>query len=333
MHAPPELLEREAALLRKADLVFTGGPSLYHAKKHRHPNVHCFPSSVDARHFAQANSAAKEAAAQASLPRPRLGFFGVIDERFDINLLDYLSQARPEWQFSMVGPVVKIDPKTLPRRQNVHYFGQQSYAELPSFIAGWDVCLLPFAINDATRFISPTKTLEYMAAERMIVSTPIADVAEPYGDIVLLGDNPQAFLASCESALSMGAMERATRVEKMRGVLNNTSWDTTAKQMSALIEQIVSEKKTSPQRNGTTRFSVATRNGASRPGSRRVRLGIWGNEAGGHYRRRTDGAQRGLSPWQRCRPAGTERQGRGVVPLDAVARFHFRLCRAHHVFQ
>src|SRR5579872_1581317 len=124
LNAPPKLLEREAELLKLADLVFTGGPSLYRAKKNRHPNVHCFASSVDAKHFATARNASTEAAEQAGLPHPRLGFFGVIDERIDLPLLDEMARAHPEWQIVMVGRVVKIDAATLPRYANLHYFGQ-----------------------------------------------------------------------------------------------------------------------------------------------------------------------------------------------------------------
>src|SRR5918996_5078284 len=186
-HAPQQLVQREGGLLDLADVVFTGGPSLYQAKKARHPKVYCFPSSVDAQHFAKARDPRHEHAGQRHLPRPRLGFYGVIDERLDIGLLAALAEKRPQWQIVMVGPTAKIDPASLPRCDNIHYFGQQGYADLPSFLAGWDVCLLPFALNEATRFISPTKTLEYMAAELPIVSTPITDVAEPYCDIVRLG--------------------------------------------------------------------------------------------------------------------------------------------------
>jgi UDP-galactopyranose mutase len=238
-HAPPELLEREQQLLAWSDLVFTGGPSLYRAKRDRHPSVRCFPSSVDAAHFRQARAGIAEPADQAQLPHPRLGFYGVIDERFDIPLLDALAQAHPEWQFMIVGPVVKIDPATLPRHPNIHYTGQRSYAELPAYLAGWDVCLLPFARNESTRFISPTKTIEYMAAELPIVSTPIADVAEPYGDIVYLGDTPAAFIAACERALAEAPAERERRRAGMRAVLARTSWDATARDMQQLIEQAI----------------------------------------------------------------------------------------------
>ncbi len=239
LNAPPELLRHEAHLLKLADLVFTGGPSLYKAKKGRHPNVHCFPSSVDARRFGVSAEAIPEAADQASLPHPRLGFFGVIDERMDLGVLAAIADAHPEWQVVMVGPVVKIDPGVLPRRANLHYFGQRTYEQLPSYLRGWDVCLLPFARNDATRFISPTKTLEYMAAAKMIVSTPITDVAEPYGEIVYLGATPAAFIAACERALTAPQQERSDRLRKMQEVLSRTSWDATASAMDALITKAI----------------------------------------------------------------------------------------------
>lgn len=245
LNAPPELLEREEQLLQVADVVFTGGPSLYRAKKDRHPNVFCFPSSVDAQHFSSARNDAPE---QAPLPRPRLGFFGVIDERADLPLLEALARAHPEWQIAMVGPVVKIAPDVLPRHPNIHYFGQRSYQELPAFLKGWDVCLLPFARNEATRFISPTKTLEYMAAEKLIVSTPITDVAEPYGDIVYLGATPEEFIAACERALAASETERRRRIGRMRQVLSRTSWDATAQAMAREIAKTI---ETRPVRSGS----------------------------------------------------------------------------------
>ena len=238
-HAPPALLEREAELLGRADLVFTGGPSLYGAKKDRHPAVHCFPSSVDAAHFGQARPDAPALAEpddQREIPRPRLGFFGVIDERLDRDLVAALAEARPEWHVVMVGPVVKIDPASLPQAPNVHWLGGRSYDELPAYLAGWDVCLLPFARNKATEFISPTKTLEYFAAERPVVSTPITDVAEPYGDVVYLGETPEAFVAACDAALKASERRRHENVAAMRAVLAKTSWDRTAGRMAALLD-------------------------------------------------------------------------------------------------
>ncbi len=242
--APRQMREREAQLIERAGVIFTGGRSLYEAKKDRHPNVHCFPSSVDAAHFGKAVQGTAEADDQAALPGPRLGFFGVIDERMDLALIDALAQARPDWQIVMVGPVVKIDPAGLPRHPNLHYLGQRSYDQLPRYLAGWDVCLLPFALNESTRFISPTKTLEYMAAERPIVSTPIADVAGPYGDIVYMAETHAEFIAACAQALSEESGERERRVQRMREVLAATSWDRTASEMSHEISRVLEWTKT-----------------------------------------------------------------------------------------
>jgi len=247
LNAPPELAEHEAAVFAEADVVFTGGPSLYRARLGRHPYLYLFPSSVDTDHFAQARPKAvqplAEPADQAALRRPRLGFYGVIDERMDLLLLEAMATAHPEWDIVLVGPVVKIDPSQLPQRPNLHYLGARTYAELPAYLAGWDVCLLPFARNASTRYISPTKTLEYMAAERMIVSTPIVDVAEPYGDIVYLGDAVQGFTVACERALAASAEERARRVARMRTVLARTSWQTTVRAMEFLIDRAVERRQ------------------------------------------------------------------------------------------
>jgi protoporphyrinogen oxidase/glycosyltransferase involved in cell wall biosynthesis len=242
LDAPPELLLREAALLKIADVVFTGGPSLYRAKQSRHPNVHCFPSSVQREHFAQALDPSIDHAEQHDIPHPRFGFFGVIDERFDPTSIALLADAHPEWQVVLVGPVVKIDAARLPRRANIHYMGQRSYQELPAFLAGWDVCMLPFAINEATRYISPTKVLEYMAAEKPIVSTPVVDVADPYGHIVHLGRNSQAFVEACERALTESDAGKARRAALMRNVVGSTSWDNTATRMAQLIDEAVKSR-------------------------------------------------------------------------------------------
>ncbi|WP_240965070.1 glycosyltransferase [Acidovorax sp. SRB_24] len=233
--APPELLQRENALFACADLVFTGGHSLYESKRTRHPNVHCFPSSVDAAHFARALQS--DHAAQAHLPHPRLGYCGVIDERIDLDLVAALADAHPRWQIVMVGPVVKIDPATLPQRANLHWLGQRDYAELPELIGGWEVCLMPFALNPSTRFISPTKTLEYLAAGRPVVSTPICDVAGPYAGIVSIAASRCAFVAACAAALALSPAARARQAEAVRALLSRTSWDGTATAMANLIEQ------------------------------------------------------------------------------------------------
>ncbi|HEX8403174.1 MAG TPA: NAD(P)-binding protein [Duganella sp.] len=233
---PRQLLQRETALLKIADLVFTGGPSLYEAKRGRHGSVHCLPSSVDAAHFRQALDRGAHHPLQAGIPHPRLGYYGVIDERFDADLLAALADANPAWQLVMVGPVVKIEPASLPQRSNIHYLGQQSYEALPRLLAGWDVCLLPFALNEATRYISPTKVLEYMAAELPIVSTPITDVAKPYGDVVAIAASHDEFVAACRAALAQTPEQSAAMARRMREVVASTSWDATAERMRTLID-------------------------------------------------------------------------------------------------
>ncbi len=239
--APRQLLQRESALLNLADLVFAGGPSLYEAKRHRHPNVHCFPSSVDVEHFAQAQGAVASHPDQEHIPGPRLGFYGVIDERVDLALVAALADDHPDWQLVLVGPVVKITEDELPRRPNIHYLGQRDYADLPRFLAGWDVCLMPFAINEATRFISPTKVLEYMAAELPIVSTPIADVVGPYGGVVAIAAGAQEFGVACAEALALEPSERAARTAAMREQVARTSWERTAQAMAGLLDAAYAE--------------------------------------------------------------------------------------------
>ena len=269
--APAELIERERELLKLADLVFTGGPSLYRAKQPRHPNVHCFPSSVDAAHYAKAKPGMNdEAEDQKRLPAPRIGYFGVIDERIDYDLIRHLATERPEWQIAMVGPVVKVNPELLPRLPNITWFGQRAYADLPSYISGWDVCMLPFARNQSTQFISPTKTLEYMAAERMIVSTPIRDVAEPYGHIVFLGDSRDEFVAACDRAMDLKKSARERRVRLMREVLSRTSWDSTACRMLELIENAI--QKTEALEEGVFVPAAARRAAGAAP---HVVAGSW----------------------------------------------------------
>lgn len=242
-NAPKQLLQRESALLNIADVVFTGGPSLYQSKRDRHANAHCFSSSVDAAHFRQAQDRAISHPEQAHIPHPRLGFYGVIDERFDVDLVSSMAAAHPEWQIVLVGPVVKIDPATLPKQPNVHYMGQRTYDQLPQFLAGWDVCLLPFALNESTKFISPTKVLEYMAAELPSVSTPITDVMVPYGDVVAIAESHQDYIAACERMLALSGDEREAMARRMREVVAGTSWDRTASRMHELIESAESGNK------------------------------------------------------------------------------------------
>ena len=231
----------ETKLLTRADVVFAGGPSLFEAKRDLARSVHLFPSSVDADHFRAARAGGREPIAQAHLPRPRLGYAGVIDERMDLSLVRDVAEARPDWQIVLLGPVVKIDDNRLPHGDNIHYLGQQPYESLPAFMAGWDAGILPFAHNEATRFISPTKVPEYLAAGLPVVSTSIRDVVRPYAGLRLasIGDGPEAFIAAAEQAM---ADDRDARLTAADRVLARTSWDRTWREMSSLVDAVVAPR-------------------------------------------------------------------------------------------
>jgi UDP-galactopyranose mutase len=236
-NAPPALGINERKLFSVCDLVFTGGISLFEAKREQHPRVYAFPSSVDCAHFGQARKLADTAPDQKDLPRPRLGYAGVIDERIDLKLIDDIAAKRPDWHIVMIGPVVKINPATLPQRSNIHWLGMKNYDDLPVYLAGWDVALMPFALNESTRFISPTKTPEYLAAGLPVVSTPIRDVERQYGDLglVRIESTVDGFLAGVEHALTyeMGIKWR----ERADAFLRTLSWDRTWSSMNKLIEE------------------------------------------------------------------------------------------------
>lgn len=235
--APPELLPRERELLKRADVVFTGGVSLGKAKAQHHGNVHAFPSGVDAAHYAQALKPETEVPADlAAVPAPRIGFFGVIDERADLELLRRAAELRPEWSYVMLGPVVKIDPTELPELPNLHFLGQKQYRDLPGYVKGFDVCMMPFALNDATRFISPTKTLEYMAAHKPIVSTPVADVVGSYADAVAIVRTTEEFVRAVEQALAESPEQRGKRIAREKEVLARSSWDSIARRMDQKMQ-------------------------------------------------------------------------------------------------
>ena len=241
--ADAELPTLEKRLFRCVDLVFTGGQSLYEAKCNQHNAVHAFPSSIDASHFRKARTAIKDPEDQASIPHPRLGFFGVIDERFDRELLDRVAAKRPDWNFVIIGPIVKIQPESLPQHANIHYLGQKSYNELPDYLAGWDIALLLFARNESTRYISPTKTPEYLAAGKPVISTSITDVVRPYGELKLveIADTPDEFIEAAEKILSQ--RDRADWLARVDTFLEHVSWDKTWAQMSKLIDLVIDRRR------------------------------------------------------------------------------------------
>ena len=250
--ASPRLVDLEEELLQRANVVYTGGHSLYEVKQHKHANVHPIPSSVDVKHFARARDPQEDPPDQAAIPHPRLGFFGVLDERLDVDLLRGVAAARPDWHLVLLGPVAKIDPASLPRGPNLHYLGMKKYGQLPAYLAGWDVALLLFARNEATRYISPTKTPEYLAAGKPVVSTSIRDVMRPYGvrGLVEIADTPADFVLAVSAALRPDA-ERQRRADAF---LSTLSWDATFAKMKTLLDQCVRHRAM----RSTTRAVEAT---------------------------------------------------------------------------
>jgi UDP-galactopyranose mutase len=260
--ADTRLPELEKRLFEHVDLVFTGGQSLYEQKKNAHPAVYAFPSSIDVSHFGKARTETNDPADQAGIPHPRLGFFGVIDERFDIELLKAVASQRPDWHFIMIGPVVKIHPKSLPKLPNIHYLGPKKYDELPTYLANWDIALLLFARNESTQFISPTKTPEYLAAGKPVISTSIRDVVRPYGDLQLvkIADTPQDFIRAGVDIFA-NANEDSDRLARVDNFLRGISWDKTWQQMSKLIDGAVAARRHA-HAAAASRSKVATQTAA-----------------------------------------------------------------------
>lgn len=234
------LLDLERRLFSRADVVFAGGASLYKAKRPQHPNVHLFASSIDHDHFNIARRVIADPADQADIPHPRIGFYGVLDERLDRDLLRETAAAHPEWHFVLIGPVVKINENDLPHAENLHYLGHKAYGELPSYLANWDVAMLPFARNASTRFISPTKTPEYLVGGKPVVSTPIQDVVKPYGELglVRIAANSTEFADAIEKSLEPISTEWLAKVDRL---LARNSWDKTFEGMRKEIQRVMEQ--------------------------------------------------------------------------------------------
>ncbi len=242
-NAPAELKDLEKRLMAKSDVVFTGGQSLYEAKKHQHANIYAFPSSIDKSHFVKARTNKVQPEDQKNISNPKLGFYGVIDERFDIELIREIADARPTWQFMLIGPVVKINRDHLPKNANIHYLGQKNYEQLPQYLSGWDVALIPFMLNDSTKFISPTKTPEYLAAGKPVVSTAIRDVINPYATnkLVHIGATAEDFIEAIEYELANKNDKKW--LAKVDAFLSKNSWDNTCASMITCIQNSIKDKQ------------------------------------------------------------------------------------------
>jgi glycosyltransferase involved in cell wall biosynthesis len=238
--APPAIVEREGELLDLADVVFTGGHKLFESKSRFNDNCHFYGCGVDVQHFGAARAAATAIPPElAALPRPVLGYFGVVDERLDYELIAKLAEHNPGWSIAMVGPVLKVDARSLPQRPNIHWLGQRPYAELPSLCKGFDLCLMPFALNEATEFINPTKALEYMATGRNIISTAVPDVVRNFGSVVKVAGTPEEFVLQCDEMLrhpDHGAIARGL------SMASENSWDSIVAQLEHHVEEALVKK-------------------------------------------------------------------------------------------
>ena len=241
--APPELIRRERELLSLADVVFAGGPKIWKAKREHNANCHSYGCGVDVRHFGKARAEETEIPADlASLPGPRLGYFGVVDERMDYELVSALALAHPEWSVIIIGPACKVDPAGFPQHPNLHFLGARGYDQLPAYVKGLDVCLMPFAMNEATEFINPTKALEYMATARPIVSSAVEDVVLQFSDVVSIAGSHTEFIAMCEQAI-----REPDPAQIARGVqlAKRNSWEAIVARMEGHIADVLLKRKRS----------------------------------------------------------------------------------------
>jgi len=254
--APPELIERERQLLAAADVVFTGGRKMYESKRRYNPNCHFYGCGVDVEHFAKARLAATEMPTDlAGIPAPRLGYFGVVDERLDYELLDMLAAKNPQWNIVIVGPVAKVDPTAFPRHKNLHWLGGRPYSILPNYVKGFEACLMPFARNESTEYINPTKALEYMAAGRPIVSTAVPDVVTNFGDVVAIAQTPLAFEELCLKAVNAPQFARIRKGLKMA---KQNTWESIVEKMEAHIQDALQRNGVEPVSEKVLRRGVTT---------------------------------------------------------------------------
>jgi glycosyltransferase involved in cell wall biosynthesis len=243
--APAALAEREAALLAMADVVFTGGRKLHESKSRRHSNCHFYGCGVDLSHFGRARNPETVVPPDLSqLPKPVLGYFGVVDERLDYELIARLAEANPRWSVVMIGPVIKVEERSLPRRHNLHWLGGRDYSQLPAYCKGFDLCLMPFALNAATEFINPTKALEYMATGTMIISSAVPDVVRNFGTVVKVASDQDQYIAFCKEALASPDPAAIERGLKLAG---DNSWESIVEHLENHIDEVLARKQKTPR--------------------------------------------------------------------------------------
>lgn len=224
--ADPTLADRHLQALKRADVVFAGGKSLHRSVTEQgRPDASLFPSGVSPEHYAPARRRTSVKADRT----PVAGYVGVLDERLDLHLIADLADQVPHWEIRMIGPLAKLTPGQLPQAPNINYLGQQAYEQLPGLMAEFDVALMPFALNDQTRSISPTKTLEYLACNLPVVSTRVPDVVSEFGHVVYLREDAAGFADACRM---LRHYDRSSLQPQLRKLLKKYHWDAIAELMA-----------------------------------------------------------------------------------------------------
>jgi len=236
-------IKDERALLKKADMVFAGGYSIAELKRDSREHIHVFPSAVEIYHFKKARSDNLEMPDDITdIPHPILGYWGAIDERVDHELLKRLAMKHPEWSIVLLGPIVRHkagDLSYLKEIKNIFWLGPKDYSLLPNYAKAFDVCLIPFVLSREGKFLSPTKTLEYLATGKPVVSTPITDVVRFYDGVVGIADGPDEFGMAVRRCMEE---DNASMKQKRICFTENKSWEDTAEKMEKLILDKIEEK-------------------------------------------------------------------------------------------
>jgi glycosyltransferase involved in cell wall biosynthesis len=257
--APPALIEREARLLKAADVVFAGGRKMWQSKSRHNSNAHFYGCGVDVVHFGKARLSSTALPEEVrDLEGPILGYFGVVDERLDYDLIGKLAAARPDWHIVMVGPTAKVDPAEFPQAPNLHWLGGRDYSQLPAYTKAFDVALMPFALNEATEYINPTKALEYMATATPIISTPVPDVVSNFATVVKISENSNEFVELC---VAQACQIDKIAVERGLKMANENTWDAIVAKLEKHIEEAIVRKMAKQKALNTS--SVSTRIAAS----------------------------------------------------------------------
>jgi len=241
--APPALIEREKKLLAVADVVFCGGQKMRKKRLPYNDNCYFFGTGVDIQHFGTALSENLPIAPEIAAfnGAPVLGYFGVVDERIDYELLAKLADARADWHIVMVGPACKVDPNDFPKRANLHFLGARPYAQLPALTKGFTVALMPFALNAATEYINPTKALEYMAAGRPVVSTALDEVKMNFGSVAQVAKTHDEFIKFCAREAAAPSRTRIARGLKLAA---DNTWEANIARMEQHIADVLAPATT-----------------------------------------------------------------------------------------